>query len=180
MSADEQGSKAKAELTRKPASKAIVLEMRPGDDPDQKQAEAVIGPFLTNAVAFGVSTKGTVGELDPNKVIKALSESAKRISGNDFGEVEAMLASQAVVLNGMFADLAQRAALNRSEGYFEAAQTYLKMAFKAQNQARMTLETLSAIKNPPVVYARQANIAAGPQQVNNGIPTTTRGNETKN
>jgi hypothetical protein len=32
----------------------------------------------------------------------------------------------------------------------------------------MTLETLSAIKNPPVVYAKQANIAHGPQQVNNG------------
>ena len=32
----------------------------------------------------------------------------------------------------------------------------------------MTLETLSTIKNPPVVYAKQANIAHGPQQVNNG------------
>jgi hypothetical protein len=42
------------------------------------------------------------------------------------------------------------------------------MAMKAQNQCRMTLETLSTIKNPPVVYAKQANIAHGPQQVNNG------------
>jgi hypothetical protein len=32
----------------------------------------------------------------------------------------------------------------------------------------MTLETLSAIKNPPVVYAKQANFAAGHQQVING------------
>ena len=32
----------------------------------------------------------------------------------------------------------------------------------------MTLETLSNIKNPPVIYAKQANIANGPQQVNNG------------
>jgi hypothetical protein len=31
----------------------------------------------------------------------------------------------------------------------------------------MTLETLATIKNPPVVFARQANIAQGPQQVNN-------------
>jgi hypothetical protein len=31
----------------------------------------------------------------------------------------------------------------------------------------MTLETLATIKNPPAVFARQANIAQGPQQVNN-------------
>lgn len=36
--------------------------------------------------------------------------------------------------------------------------------------ARSTLETLAAIKNPPVVFARQANVAHGPQQVNNGVP----------
>ena len=47
------------------------------------------------------------------------------------------------------------------------------MAMKAQNQCRMTLETLAAIKNPPVVFAKQANInqGNGNQQVNNGTPT---------
>lgn len=33
----------------------------------------------------------------------------------------------------------------------------------------MTLETLSAVKNPPII-AKQANIAHGPQQVNNRTP----------
>jgi hypothetical protein len=33
------------------------------------------------------------------------------------------------------------------------------------------LETLANIKNPPVVFARQANISNGPQQVNNGAAT---------
>jgi hypothetical protein len=87
---------------------------------------------------------------------------------------------QANVLNGMFADLSKPAASNRSEGYFEASQTYLKLAFKAQNQARMTLETLSTIKNPPVVYAKQANIANGPQQVNNGTAVPLRAKENQN
>ena len=42
-------------------------------------------------------------------------------------------------------------------------------ALKAQSQCRATLETLAAIKNPaPVAFVRQANIAHGPQQVNNG------------
>jgi hypothetical protein len=52
-------------------------------------------------------------------------------------------------------------------------EAYLRMALKAQNQCRMTLETLATIKNPPVVFARQANVQqnvnnGGQQQVNNG------------
>ena len=45
----------------------------------------------------------------------------------------------------------------------------MRIALKAQSQCRATLETLAQIKNPPVVFARQANIAQGPQQVNNGM-----------
>jgi hypothetical protein len=37
---------------------------------------------------------------------------------------------------------------------------------------RAAVETLAAIKNPPVVFARQANIAQGPQQVNNQMMPT--------
>jgi hypothetical protein len=43
----------------------------------------------------------------------------------------------------------------------------MRMVLKAQSQCRATLKTLATIKNPPVVFARQANIAQGPQQVNN-------------
>jgi hypothetical protein len=46
----------------------------------------------------------------------------------------------------------------------------MRMALRAQNQCRATLETLAAIKNPPVVFAKQANVTTGPQQVNNGVP----------
>ena len=45
----------------------------------------------------------------------------------------------------------------------------MRLALKAQSQCRTTLDTLASIKNPPVVFARQANIAQGPQQVNNGM-----------
>lgn len=48
----------------------------------------------------------------------------------------------------------------------------MKLGLRAQNQCRMTLETLAAIKNPPVVYAKLANInqGSGNQQVNNDTP----------
>jgi hypothetical protein len=52
--------------------------------------------------------------------------------------------------------------------YMDATETYLRLALKAQGQCRATLETLAVIKNPqPVAFVRQANIAHGPQQVNN-------------
>ena len=64
--------------------------------------------------------------------------------------------------------------------YFDAGERYLKLAFKAQNQCRMTLETLTTIKNPPVVYAKQANIAHGPQQVNNSESTSAPRTDSRN
>ena len=42
-----------------------------------------------------------------------------------------------------------------------------RLALKAQAQCRATIETLTLIKNPTTVFASQANIAHGPQQVNN-------------
>jgi hypothetical protein len=45
----------------------------------------------------------------------------------------------------------------------------MRPALKAQSQCRSTLEALAEIKNPkPVAFVQQANIAHGPQQVNNG------------
>jgi hypothetical protein len=54
--------------------------------------------------------------------------------------------------------------------HFDAFERYLRLALKAQNQCRATLETLAAIKNPPVVFTKQANInhGNGNQQINNG------------
>jgi len=54
--------------------------------------------------------------------------------------------------------------------YMKATDRYMRLALKAQSQRRAIMETLAAIKNPPVVYAKQANIANGPQQGDNGIP----------
>jgi hypothetical protein len=68
----------------------------------------------------------------------------------------------------MFNELARRASLNIGE-YLNATENYLRPGLKAQAQCWVTLETLAEIKNPgPVAFVQQANIANGPQQVNNG------------
>ena len=55
----------------------------------------------------------------------------------------------------------------------------MRLALKAQAQCRATIETLAALKNPPIVIARQANISNGPQQVNNG-PAVPRADDSSN
>lgn len=164
---------------KSPKEKKVIIEVQKGEDPALKTAQAMIAPYVTNAFAFANYMTGTIGDVELDKLTTALVESAKRVRDGNMKDVEGMLMTQASVLNGMFADLVNRSASNRRGGYFEASQQYLKMACKAQNQCRMTLETLSTIKNPPVVYARQANIAHGPQQVNNGPAAPTRTNETQ-
>ena len=53
--------------------------------------------------------------------------------------------------------------------------TLLRLAIRAQNACRASLESLSFLQNPRTVsFVRQANIASGPQQVNNGIPPPSR------
>ena len=47
-----------------------------------------------------------------------------------------------------------------------------RLALKAQGQCHATLETLARMKSPPAVFARLANIAQGPQQVNNTLNRT--------
>ena len=91
------------------------------------------------------------------------------VTGGDMKRCEAMLMGQAQALQSMFVSFARRAHTQEFQPYLES---FFRMAMKAQNQCRMTLATLAPIKNPPVVYARQANIANGPQQVNNGVPAS--------
>jgi hypothetical protein len=149
-------------------------------DPHVNAAKILTGPYATNAVAIKRFVKGTTGEMLAPNIVTALCEASKRVQKNDMTDVEAMLTSQAMALNAMFGDLSRRSAGQFDSSYFEAGERYLKMAMKAQNQCRMTLETLSVIKNPRVVYAKQANIAHGPQQVNNGaVPARTVENQSE-
>jgi hypothetical protein len=114
-------------------------------------------------------TANIFGETDVGALIDMLVTDIKQVQGGDLGKVEAMLMGQAEALQSMFVSFARRAQV---QDYQPNLESFFRMALKAQNQCRMTLETLTTIKNPPVVYAKQANIAHGPQQVNNSVSST--------
>ena len=109
----------------------------------------------------------------------ALNQQISSVKGGDLSEVERKLVAQADTLDAIFNDMARRAALNAGE-YLHATETYMRLALKAQSQCRATIETLANIKNPPVVIAKQANIAGGAQQVNNGVTEHGRAHAGKN
>ena len=109
---------------------------------------------------------GCFGEVDVVGLIEALGDKVHKIQAGDMKPVEAMLYGQAQALQAIFTNMARRSAINAGE-YINASEIYMKLALKAQSQCRATLETLAIVKNP-MPYIRQANIANGPQQVNNG------------
>jgi hypothetical protein len=123
------------------------------------------------AVAFG---KEVCGEIDHQRFYEVLHE--LNAKGDSLRTSEKMLLSQAHALNVMFANLARRGQRAETMSQFEG---FMRMALRSQNQARMTLETLATIKNPPVVFAKQANIANN-QQVNNGEAVPVARGETGN
>ena len=102
------------------------------------------------------------GGMDITELCDALKASATRVNSNDLSEVEAHLMAQAQTLDSIFYNLASRA---RRTEHMDLLKNYLTLALKAQNQSRMTFETLAAVKNPQP-YVRQQNVAVN-QQVNN-------------
>lgn len=158
--------------TRKPAAKvAGKKEARPAAAPDPEKSEALAKMALrpsVNAAAVMVSYGKPLGmeQDDIGAVMDRLADDVKDVWAGDMKRAEAMLFGQAHALQAIFMNLARRAT---TQEYLKQWEAYLRMALKAQNQCRMTLETLATIKNPPVVFARQANINnGGQQQVNNG------------
>jgi hypothetical protein len=119
--------------------------------------------------------KSLADELDVPGLIETLRGHAQAVNNGDLTRVEAMLMNQAEGLQSMFVSLTER---SLRQEYLVHAGSFMRLALKAQSQCRATLETLSNVKNPPVVYARQANVTTGPQQINNGVVSfRTRENE---
>ncbi|WP_439519089.1 hypothetical protein [Hydrogenophaga sp.] len=158
---------APAENSKKtPASNVLEIE---GDPLDREKlyADVAIGGMVSNMMLMQNFGKRMHGEVGITQAVKSLRATMKDVHAGNLQSSETLLYSQAVALNTMFAEMACRSYLNMGT-YPQVAESYMRLALKAQSQCRNTLETLANIKNPPVVFAKQANISNGPQQVNNG------------
>ena len=160
--------------TPKPTAKPSMTINATG--PNESRAETISnltadGVMLLTFTAHRFAGALAGDELDLTAMHARMMGTAKDAAAGDLATLERVLSGQAQTLNIMFAELARRAALNMGE-HLQAAEMYLRMAFKAQAQSRATVEALAEIKNPrAVAFVKQANIAQQ-QQVNNGAPAS--------
>lgn len=157
--------KPKATTTMQRDPNILVAKAKPNKEQAASLAQTTLRPSIKGAVTIKEYSK-KYGDLDLMGLIDELSDQAKAVNDGDLKRAERMLIVQAHTLDAIFNNLAQRS-INAE--YMDNLERYLRLALKAQSQCRATLETLAAVKNPaPVAFVRQANIANGPQQVNNG------------
>jgi hypothetical protein len=163
---------------RKAKGKAAPSELLRVDKANQQESDdrAVARALLRPSVNHAATIRKVVGRDLPqvglNVLVDELAEQCAAVSRGDMGRPEALLTAQAQTLDAVFNHLTRLAYCNWDN--LDAVERLLRLAFKAQSQSRGTAETLGNLRNPPMVIARQANIAHGPQQVNNGEPTRTR------
>ena len=162
---------------KKAAASTITIKTRDPTEAAATSAQkiarhaATIAP-LQAAAAMETWVRHSFGDNDLGALIEKIREQTDAMHSGDMKCIESMLFTQALTLQATFTALSRRAAANSGE-HMGATDTYLRLGLKAQGQCRATLETLANIKNPrPVAFVRQANIANGPQQVNNGMADT--------
>jgi hypothetical protein len=110
-------------------------------------------------------------------MVNALHAQSEAVKGGDMSQLEGMLAAQAHSLDAIFCRLSKLGRANMVEN-LGAFDTYMRLALRAQSQCRTTVEALGQLKNPsPVAFVKQANVAVGNQQINNGLQPPARENQ---
>ena len=159
--------------------KAIPCISGPSDDEKGRSyANFITSPELAAYRVIGMmQSKNVADEIDAPTMLETLRDRAVAVQRGDLAHAEAMLINQASALQALFVRLSERA---MEQAHMPNLEGFMRMALRAQSQCRATLETLATIKNPPIVYAKQANFAAGHQQVNNGTSVPTQAREIEN
>lgn len=153
-----------------PNPKALPVVRDPSQTPAQALSRAALNPSIISAATMTAFQGNLMGDdLDMGELVDSLSEGCKRVNRGDLSNLEDMLVAQATTLQTLFASLARRAANQEQLRQYEA---FMGLALKAQAQSRATISALVDLKFPrQATFVKQANIAHGPQQVNNGTTT---------
>lgn len=160
-------------------SETLKITNDAGKSEQRKLAEVKLSPDVLNALTTQTFTKPLFGEINFTEAVSVMKEKSEKIIAGDLSELESTLTAQVVSLNAIYGTLALRSASNMGNS-LKCTEIYMRLALKAQAQCARTVEVLAAMKNPPIVFAKQANIAHGHQQVNNGVQSATHAEKTIN
>ncbi len=173
-------AKPKAEKFPRKSVEVLVKKRDSKEEEARKYVAAVLSPEIAayRVINGADAHTGVLKDVDVPSLMDHLRDQGAAVNRGDMSQAEAMLMNQAAALQSLFVRLAERGMGCTGRAQLEAD---MRLALRAQSQCRATLETLSAIKNPPVIFAKQANIANGHQQINNGaaVPAHTEENKTE-
>jgi hypothetical protein len=167
-------------VTKKPAEQTAPATPPAKSDPNafkvgiKETTSQALAKLATTSALSAVTLKSYSGAgdaMDLSDLVAAMDKAGNEVVNGSMGRLERILTNQALTLDAVFQCLAQRSI--RQEN-LKSTEVFLRLALKAQAQCRSTAEALAEIKNPrPVQFVKQANISAGPQQVNNGLASRT-------
>ncbi len=169
----------KAKASSKKNAQKLTIMKEEGKSELRQLTEIQLSPLINNALTLQVVAAGNSDKIDITEAVEVIKEKSQKIIAGDLSELEATLTAQIVSLNTIFNTLILRFAHSLGNS-LKSAETYMRLALKAQAQCARTAEILATIKNPPIVYAKQANIAQGHQQINNGNQSATHAGKTIN
>jgi hypothetical protein len=173
-------TKDKAKKTSKQDKQVLVIKHDKDKSYQRQVTEEQLSPTLLNTVTVQSFVKSIGGGVDLTEAMLVMNEKSDKIIAGDLSELESTLNAQAISLNAIFNTLAERSGANMGNNNLKTVEIYMRLALKAQAQCARTIEVLAAMKNPPIVFAKQANIAHGHQQINNGNQLPSHAGKTKN
>lgn len=147
--------------------KSLTVVRTPDQTSEQAVAAVAVNPAMNAAFVVDTYQSNITGDdVDTDALVAALRDSMDKSAGGDLSGLEAMLIGQATALQTIFVSLAKRAHHQQYQRHLEA---FLGLALKAQAQSRATIQAVIDLKFPrQATFVKQANIAHGAQQVNNG------------
>lgn len=151
----------------------LQIELRHGEATERALARTVTSPECLSASVLTICQN--IQHTQINEMIAELKQQTAAVQSNDLSRAEGMLIAQAHTLDGLFARLTSNALTSTD---MDKLERYMKLALKAQNQARATLQTLGELKAPKqVAFVKQANIGNQVQVNNAGSPSRARKNK---
>lgn len=143
---------------------------RSGQPPEKAKNEArhvaavALDPAAHGMASLRLFSQGSFGKLSEAELFHVLAEHAEAAKRGDLKHYRALLAMQADALNGIFTEMARRAAANMGD-YLGATQTYLRLGLKAQAQCRSTIESLERLTSGHVQTVKHVHVNEGGQAV---------------
>tara|TARA_R110002012_G_scaffold138444_5_gene293670 strand:- start:211 stop:897 length:687 start_codon:yes stop_codon:yes gene_type:complete len=154
-----------ANSTSATPSKVLKVKKLKNGTESQAVARILIEPHARHALtASTYAAKVFEDRTELEDIVDHMKKLTDNVEAGDLAIVSNMLAAQALSLDGMFTELAQRAALNVGE-YVNAAERYGRLALKAQSNCRATLETLVKLHQPREQTVRHVHVNDGGQAI---------------